>query len=83
LDNYCEIKDNKFLPPFKANLYTHFTESNTFDDLFGSGRSLILPQIGFHLNNLFLRGRIRDDTGFKGGQGGKEAAAIQLNDSEK
>jgi hypothetical protein len=44
------------LPPLlqKANLHTHFTENNTYDNLFGSGRSLILPQAGFRLNNLFL-----------------------------
>jgi hypothetical protein len=43
-----------FSPPSKANLYTHPTENNTFDNLFGSGRSLILPQMEFRLNNLFL-----------------------------
>jgi hypothetical protein len=30
-----------FSPPFEAFLYTHLTENNTFDNLFGSGRSLI------------------------------------------
>jgi hypothetical protein len=43
-----------FSPPFEAFLYTHLTENNTFDNLFGSGRSLILPQIGSRLNNLFF-----------------------------
>jgi hypothetical protein len=30
-----------FSPPFEANLYTHFTQNNTIDNLFGSWRSLI------------------------------------------
>jgi hypothetical protein len=43
-----------FSPPFEANLYTHLTENNTFDNLFRSGRSLILPQMEFRVINLFL-----------------------------
>jgi hypothetical protein len=43
-----------FTPPFEANLHTYFTQNNTIDNFLGSGRSLILPQIGLRLNNLFL-----------------------------
>jgi len=38
-----KLREIIFSPPFEANLYTHFTENNTFENLFGSERSLILP----------------------------------------
>jgi hypothetical protein len=66
-----------FSHPFEANLYTHFTENNAFDNLFGSGRSLILPQIGFRLNNLFFCVEKFGMTLGLERTRGKEAAAIQ------
>jgi hypothetical protein len=71
----------KTLPPPKAgqalllklNFIHIFTENNTFEILFRPGRSLILPQIKFLLNNLsFFCGRILDDNEFKVEMGGRK-----------